>query len=279
MDTRLLMNFEKIENPGSISVIRRTMHNSHLTRIHWHNYYEMEIIVSGSILHHVNGRDEILSRGSAYLLSPYDYHSLKANAGDVDIINISFSPESPDIRVSGFLEHLGKVTACTFSEEELQFVDNKISLLETELSCRENMAEIMASALLSEILIYTFRCAKCNFEKTIPVLVQKATASINANFRNDISLNSLAESLSVSPGYLGKAMSKSIGKTFNEYLCDIRLKYACNLLESSNMSIKEISETSGFNSTTYFLYVFTKRFGTSPGEYKKHTMTMEEHRG
>jgi AraC-like DNA-binding protein/quercetin dioxygenase-like cupin family protein len=279
MDTRLLMNFEKIENPGHISVTRRTIYKNCLTRIHWHNYYEMEIVASGTLLHHVNGKDEILTRGSAYLLSPYDYHSLKADRENVEIINISFSPESPDIRVSGFLEHLGKVTSCTFTNKEMQFVDSKISLLEKELTCGENMAEIMACALLSEILIYTLRCANCNFERTVPALVQKALAYVNASFRGDISLNSLAESLNVSPGYLGKAMSKSIGKTFNEYLCDIRLKYACNLLESSSMSIKEISETSGFNSTTYFLYVFKKRFGISPGEYKKNITTMQLYGG
>ncbi len=268
MDTRLLINFEKIDGAENINVIRRSIPSKSISRIHWHNYYELEILVSGKMRQCINGREYEMTGGNMYLLSFYDYHSY-ISLEPCELINISFMPDVPDKRISYILEKNGKALVCCFDQEDMQHVLNRICSLEKELKENGYLSEIMLSTLLSEILTFVFRKTSDGSEPVVPLLIQKATGYIHANFRQDISLNSLAQTLSVSSGYLGKALKKNLNKSFNEYLGDIRMKYACNLLDSSQMPISDIASAAGYNSTTYFLYVFKKRFGMTPGEYKK----------
>ena len=55
---------------------------------------------------------------------------------------------------------------------------------------------------------------------------------------------------------------------FKEFLVDLRLKHACQLLVYSNEAITDIAYYCGFNSTSYFLTVFKKRYKMSPLKYR-----------
>ena len=48
-----------------------------------------------------------------------------------------------------------------------------------------------------------------------------------------------------------------------------RLKYACGLLCTSSLSVKQIAFESGYNSAEYFVYVFKQKLGVTPSEYRK----------
>ena len=268
MTTGLYYKFENLSGITNINVVTRKHKKGTDFRVHWHNYYELGIVLSGKFIHSINGYEHEMKKGDVYLMSFYDYHKYLA-AEDSEIILISFMPDVPDRRMSYFLEKTGKNSICMFDAEELDYLLSRIEKIKTETKDSGQMSEIMLSSLLSEILILVLRKTDNNTETALPLLVRKATGYIHSNFRQvDISLNSLAQELSVSTGYLGKLLKKSLGKSFNEYLEDVRLKYACSLLELSDMTIREISKSAGYNSSTYFLQVFKKRFGTTPGEYK-----------
>jgi transcriptional regulator GlxA family with amidase domain len=57
--------------------------------------------------------------------------------------------------------------------------------------------------------------------------------------------------------------------TTGEYLMQLRLKHASELLLNSDSRLKEIAEASGFPSVEYFGRCFKKHFGISPGEHRK----------
>ena len=101
-----------------------------------------------------------------------------------------------------------------------------------------------------------------------PLPVQQAVAYINANFRSSLTLDELAEKLSFSPNYLGQLFKSQTGSTFNEYINTLRLKYACQLLAATDLSVKEVAFQSGYGSTEYFLYIFKKKTMITPGEYR-----------
>ena len=56
---------------------------------HWHNYFEIEIVVAGKGIHILNGSAYPVSKGDVYLLTPIDFHEIEATS-DIEIINISF---------------------------------------------------------------------------------------------------------------------------------------------------------------------------------------------
>jgi len=54
---------------------------------HWHNYFEIELVLSGSGVQTYNGKEYPIARGDVYLLTPVDFHGIE---GDVELLNISF---------------------------------------------------------------------------------------------------------------------------------------------------------------------------------------------
>ena len=57
--------------------------------------------------------------------------------------------------------------------------------------------------------------------------------------------------------------------SFTEYLTQVRLEHAKNMLKEGNMSIKEVAYATGFHSQSYFSKIFKKYTGTSPSEYQE----------
>ena len=82
------------------------------------------------------------------------------------------------------------------------------------------------------------------------------------------SLNAAADHLGLSPAYLSKIFPQKMGKTFTEYLSEIRIDEAKRLLRESENDILEISRACGFNSANYFCRVFKKLTGISPSDYR-----------
>ena len=105
----------------------------------------------------------------------------------------------------------------------------------------------------------------------MPKLIQKITFYTHSNFRQELSLDVLSKEFSVSRNHLGATFKKWFGMPYNEYLNNIRLKYACNLLTSTDLSVKEIAFESGYHSVEYFLFKFKNSLNLTPGEYRKTT--------
>ncbi len=86
--------------------------------------------------------------------------------------------------------------------------------------------------------------------------------------QDDISLNSVAEMVGMSPSYFSSIFSKEAGKTFVEYLTEIRMEKAKELLMCSSMKTSEIGHRVGYKDSHYFSYIFKKKQGCSPKEYR-----------
>lgn len=85
----------------------------------------------------------------------------------------------------------------------------------------------------------------------------------------DISLKTLATKLNMSSSYLGNIFKKQTGYYFNDYLTEARLKYAAQLILTTDMKMKEIVDHVGFSSQTYFNRTFKRYYKVSPLSYRR----------
>ncbi|MHC5216589.1 response regulator transcription factor [Enterococcus sp. LJL128] len=101
-------------------------------------------------------------------------------------------------------------------------------------------------------------------------VITHAINFINENYTDpDISLNMVADELSLSPAHFSTIFSQSLGKTFIEYLTDKRISLAKNLLKETNQKLSEIAFEIGYNDPNYFSFLFKKKQGISPKEYRQ----------
>lgn len=85
----------------------------------------------------------------------------------------------------------------------------------------------------------------------------------------DISLKTLATKLNVSPSYLGNIFRQQTGSYFNDYLTEARLQFAADLIQHTDMKMKDIVEKVGFSSQTYFNRTFKRYYNLSPVAYRR----------
>ena len=91
---------------------------------------------------------------------------------------------------------------------------------------------------------------------------------INANIKNsDLSVDQIADEVGISRVHLHRKMKQLTGQTPHDFIRNIRLKQAANLLTSGNMNITEVMYACGFNNAASFSTIFKKFYGMSPREF------------
>lgn len=96
-----------------------------------------------------------------------------------------------------------------------------------------------------------------------------AISYINEHFQKDLSLEQLAAEANMSPFHFTRVFTKETGITPHQYLIKTRLSAAKYLLKSTEMSIKNIAFSTGFNSETSFCTTFKKWENVTPSQYRQ----------
>lgn len=100
-------------------------------------------------------------------------------------------------------------------------------------------------------------------------LTYQAIKVIQKSFDEEITLENTADRLNVSAPYLSKIFKEDTGTTFKEYVIELRMEKAKQLLKKTGQSIRETGETVGYNDTNYFIRAFKKYEGMTPKDYQR----------
>lgn len=153
--------------------------------------------------------------------------------------------------------------------------DEILTLLETvsRYSYPNFVNEEMQKQALAELLLLLFSDAfKCRREQQCfnqkKSYTDLASEYIAKNYSRPISVDSLAEYLSLNKNYLIKLFKKSFSTTPNRYILNVRLYNAKLMLVDTDLSIENIGEVSGFNTTSYFIKRFKEAYGETPLAYR-----------
>lgn len=103
--------------------------------------------------------------------------------------------------------------------------------------------------------------------------VTQAIALINKQWGNsDLSLQSMADTLFLSPQYLSRLFRQETGDTIGGYLTRKRIQEAMRLLQNPGLKMYEIAQKTGYTSQQYFSSAFKKALGISPVEYRRNVL-------
>lgn len=125
---------------------------------------------------------------------------------------------------------------------------------------REQVYKIMVSAL-------AFRDARLSNQYAL--IIQQAKEFIDQHYMNpDLYLNEVAARVNLSPSHFSVVFSQETQSTFKEYLTDVRIQKAKELLRMTNLKFNDIAFKSGYNDPHYFSFVFRKNTGLTPTEFR-----------
>jgi YesN/AraC family two-component response regulator len=107
---------------------------------------------------------------------------------------------------------------------------------------------------------------KTNISSTL----KPAIEYIYQNKSENISAEKMAKICHISQSYFSRLFAKEIGDSFSNYLSRLKIQWAKNILEETDMSVNQISEEIGFNEPGYFIKIFKKYEGVTPSIYRKY---------
>ena len=100
------------------------------------------------------------------------------------------------------------------------------------------------------------------------VRIRKAIEYIETNYSKDISLADVAASLYINPVYFCRYFKQETGENFSQYLTEVRMEKAKELMRNSRLKSYEIGERVGYRNSKYFMRVFKQYTGKTTMEYQ-----------
>ena len=162
-----------------------------------------------------------------------------------------------------------------FSGVDRGYVEGLLNKMLTEYERPDDFSDLSIRNCLQELMIFLIRYRRHRRDEyiqdinTTDRLMQEAARYIRNNYMYDISLDSIANYVNLSPTYLSRKFKSSTGFGCREYLVLVRIQAACVMLVETNKSIIEIASACGFRNSNYFGDVFKKEKGLSPLQYRK----------
>ncbi len=142
----------------------------------------------------------------------------------------------------------------------------ELDALEGTLTGIKSLADLHRTALAILSRVLAFREAQNKHQHFR--LIQQARAHIDSHFDDPaLSLNAIAALVGLSPSHFSVVFSQAMRKTFRDYLTEVRIQHAKELLRTTALTVNDISYRVGYNAPHYFSHVFRKVTGATPTEF------------
>ena len=240
--------------------------------LHGHQHFIMTMILRGKGVQTLNGEDIPFDENDLFLLSPTDFHHNTIAPGEsFDYYRLCFSYELLDARLSGLFApnklplhlHLSDNCANTIKDLFAKLVD------ESENGQIRAGHRVYLQSLAEQLLILVLRELPPARASQPGTPVNRALEYLHAHFHEPISVGDAAAYAGYTPNYFNYCFRNQMGIPFGEYLRNMRLTYAENLLRASTIPVTEIAFESGFSSLSHFSRSFREKYGCAPQEYRR----------
>lgn len=238
---------------------------------HTHHFTELFYIVKGKGSFILSNKEIPVKENDLVIINPNIEHTEKSNEQDslayiaLGIEGLSFLPPEGQEAPIGLYTYRGE------RQDILFYLNNLLD----EIRHNQDEYEVICQNII-EILIVKLRREK-NFTvaKTASQNMNKAVAfvkyHINQNYREVITLDTLARVGHINKYHLAHTFKKDIGISPIEYLNNIRIREAKILLETTDYTIAEVAAFNGFSSQSFFTQAFKRTTNKTPSTYRKAT--------
>ena len=257
---------------------------------HTHDYVELMYVCSGSITHNICNKNITVQAGDIIALGKNTKHSISASSGSDVGVNLIISADlfetilnsirqDSAIKTKRLESLLDKATDrfrifnCAQSVEIGNLLENMICSSLLRDGRNDYLQEQSVRILVCYLCMLTDTTDMPPEDSTYTEKMKKKISKYIRTSYSTATLTELAEYLGLSSPYLSRWICANFGVSFKELLMRERFSVACDLLRSTDTPIGEVLVHVGYENSSYFHKEFKKRFGTTPGKYRKQQVT------
>jgi AraC family cel operon transcriptional repressor len=265
--------FDMFRTPDSPVHAAHTVFRKSTTDFHSHkDFCEFFLVRKGSVIHHLNGKAHMLTSQSVAFIFAGDSHSIENESSSSIITNIAFP--------ASFLEELLNLVGLDFKRNsnvvyQLENMDHhlwntlvsKVNLFFLPGESFPYSSRCMLLYSLLSTLLLEFSELK-PVSDLIPPWLVKACKDMRKLENFTQGLAAFVRLSGKSQEHLTRQFKRYYHETPTEYINNLRLQEAEALLLNSSESVADICYKVGFNNMSYFSYLFKKKNGVSPQNYR-----------
>lgn len=228
--------------------------------MHWHDCYEIDIVLGGSGETICNGKSFPIKKGLISLLAPSDFHEYRAEE-PLELINIKF-----DETVSTFSSRKSNIIYA--DDKRLEAIEQVCRLIGTVKSRR--YAHKYNEKMIESLILLFLDCS--SQEKHLELeseVIQKAVMYINTHFGENPKMTTVASFCHLNQNYFCRIFKTCVGMSYKAYLKKVKLDYARKLIRNTTLSMMEIADKCGYETQSHFNREFKAYFGQTPSEMRR----------
>lgn len=244
-----------------------------------HNFYEFYYVASGKMIATINDEKYELEEDDYIVVPPMLYHSMEPNNAYATGIAVCFDATGyePGIfegKLNSFSKQLLANIVDTYSKNynEAEFRPKILpSLEEKDYAYGQALKSCVELLLINILQEYKRQSAETEQPKSSKnQQAQKILKYIETHFSENPSLQSIAENLNYSIPHICRLFKQAYNESIVNFIIRLKIDEAMKLIEQNEKSLREISETLGFDNVAYFSKVFKKHTDMTPSDYRKY---------
>ncbi len=261
------------------SEIHYAYHRSlaNITTEHFHDFFEIFLIVKGKAFHRIRKKKDLIEEGDLIFIRPDDTHYYeKFDNENCELINIAF-PSKTIIKLfdyfgEGFhskkLLNSNEPPKVKLTSVEKDLFVSRFQKLNTLPRANKKKIKTELRILLSEIFAKYFSYEKHISNEEVPFWLIKLKSEMGKKENFTEGISKMNELSGRTPEHLSRTFRKYYKESPTEFITNLRLNYAANLLSNSDDKIVNIAMESGFENLSHFYHLFKKKFLFSPKEFR-----------
>ncbi|WP_135555057.1 AraC family transcriptional regulator [Paenibacillus cymbidii] len=257
---------------------------------HMHEYTQVAYVLRGLCCHRLRGKTLVAGRGDAFVIHPGNVHSFGAfEEKEYELVLIDCIPSlAIDLQLPipgewsawfGEGEDVAELQPAWLhiGADKRMLVEQLLQDMQEEYDRRESGFEwsIRLSLLKLLHLFVQESRNRPNDEREVPAApayrrpIEAAIRHVNEHYSQDIPLERGAQEANMAPAYFSHLFRKETGQTFVDYLHEVRIERAMELMRRGDEPVTHICYQVGFRHLSHFIRTFKKRTGLTPTAYKQ----------
>lgn len=239
--------------------------------LHSHECTEIFYVIDGEGWFCTDEKRVPIQKNQMVIVNPKVHHTERSSAScqmhyivlGIDNLQFHFGKEGTFLPFQIF-------QLSSHREVILPLLESILKELQKKQTSYEKICQHYLSILLLQVQRITGQEFSLSAPNPIPYECEKAKTYIEEHFREALTLDELAKITHWDKFYFSHQFSKAYGISPINYLLEQRVEHSRQLLRTTDYSVTQIAESSGFSSQNYFSQTFKKSTGLSPREYRKH---------